>query len=164
MFDLALQDVSIPAILELSHLSIHRDCFSCSFLPCEAVHSVEQTMALSTKLALIVCGTISFFEMTLLLIPLTAFSSLTDASPATPAATPETTTPTPTQGFILYLLLSICNWYCLNVYISRYSIPANQCWNWHCISFHPDPSPTVPAVPPEQTKGLFPAIKLNACN
>ena len=28
------------------------------------------------------------------------------------------------------LLLSICNWYCLNVHNCRYSIPANQCWIW----------------------------------
>ena len=51
--------------------------------------------------------------MTLLLIPRTAFLSLTDIASATTAATPEATTSTPTQGFILYLLLSICNWYCI---------------------------------------------------
>ena len=44
--------------------------------------------------------------------------------------TPEASTPTPTPDFILFLLLSICIWYCLNVHISRYSIPANQCWIW----------------------------------
>ena len=109
-------------------------------------------MELSTELALIVYRTI---EMTLLLIPLTTFLFLTDASSATLAATPEATTSTPTQGFILYLLLSICNWF-LQI-ISETKLV-------HCIYFHPDPSPTPPAVTPGQNKGLCPAIKLNACN